>query len=71
MTKPKREDDPRLIFIDLYKPGRFQEYFKGFLGFLQKNLQKREVVGTIKVIPFTPVANPMILGTRIGNRSKY
>ena len=45
MTKLKKEDDPRLIFIDLYKPGRFQKFFKGFLEFLQENLQKREVVG--------------------------
>ena len=45
MPKPKSVDDPRLIFIDLYKPGRFQKFFKGFMEFLQKNLQKREVVG--------------------------
>ena len=36
---------PRLIFIDLYKPGKFEIFFKGFLEFLQQNLQKREVVG--------------------------
>ena len=45
ITAPKGEDDPRLIFIDLYKPGRFQEFFKRFIEFLQKNLQKRQIVG--------------------------
>ena len=45
MTKSKKEDDPRLVFIDLYKAGRFQEFFKGFLEFLQKNLQNREIIG--------------------------
>ena len=45
MTKRKKEEDPRLIFMDLYKPDKFQEFFKGFLELLQRNLQKREVVG--------------------------
>jgi hypothetical protein len=45
MKKKKQMNDPHHIFIDLYKPGRFQKFFKGFLEFLQKNLQKREVIG--------------------------
>lgn len=64
MAKEMRTADA--TWLDLQKPGKFEEFFSAFLKHLKKRLQIIEVKGKVEYSYYS-CGEVMIQGIRIGN----